>query len=389
MVMKNYSSLIVQHPLITIIAYMLLLISFSFGLFHVQFKTDSESLISVKDSQFQSDIKAIQSHFKEDHYQNYFQHQLLSLGYYIEVIISLKCLEKFEKDNLKISFNECNMLNQTYLNDYNKFYDSIMTLSISDYDNQSKVLTYDDLCPKRTNKCAIEGGILRSDLFKKKLLNNKIGYSKNDPTRIFIDSEIVDGTSIDFLFGKFRKENCEEYDCFVNGSLVIRNRFDFISNSLREQRLAIKFMHKFVEHMKDIEKSKKYENFGFSYHTSHTLAHEIEHYSKLDLKYVVIALMVFFFVYYILMLCSLSNFKLFVTKTIINYANKSQNTVNKRIFKILKCSHLTLMKKPLFLIVVSILQFFFTLSSSLGLMSLFGVEANELLFSILFVILSE
>ena len=390
-VVKYYVSFILKHPFLTIIVYLLVIVSFSTGLYQLKFITDNERLMSVKNSQIDLDIQKIQSHFREDPYEKYFQHHLLDIGYYVEVIIFLKCSEKQENDLQSINFDECNILNNTYLKDYNQFFDSIISLKIlsSDLNNQSKNFTYHDICPKRTNRCAIEGGILRSELFQKKLLNNQIGYSKNDPTHIFIDSDLVDGTSIDFLFGKYRREKCEKNDCFVNGSIVIRNRFDLKSNSLLEKTLALKYMDTFVEHMNELKKNNYFKNFNFSFYTTHTLGQEIEHYSKFDLKYVFVSLVIFTFIYFLLMLSPISNFKLFITQKRSNCSNNCEDTSNNPFDENLHKYGISLLKKALLLIIILILQLFFTLFSGVGLASLIGVQTNSLLYSIFFVILSK
>ena len=94
---KQYAVNIDQHPIVTIVSYLLLIITFSFGLFQLEFIRDNESLTNVRHSRVQADIKVIEEHFREDPYSNYYQHHLLDLGYYAEVIIKLKCLKRVEK----------------------------------------------------------------------------------------------------------------------------------------------------------------------------------------------------------------------------------------------------------------------------------------------------
>ena len=228
---QSYAIIITQHPFAIMLSYLIVFASFSFGLLQIEFIRDTESLTSVKNSQIQSEIKIIEDHFKEDPYNNYYQHHLLDFGYYVEVIISLKSLKNFKTAqivNNNLALHECNILNKTYLNEYNLFFDSIISLSIK-YDdfNQSKNVTYYDLCPKRTSKCAVEGGILRSELFKKKLFNNQIGYARDDPTRIFIDSEIIDGRYFN-KFVRFRLMKTSKLEHFGNFHISLINRISNI-----------------------------------------------------------------------------------------------------------------------------------------------------------------
>ena len=278
--------------------------------------------------------------------------------------------------------NECNFLNRTLLNEYNRLYDSIQSLTIDEVNafntttnSPRSNYTNKDLCPKRVGKCALEGGIMRSDLFQKKLLAEKVSYSLDDPKHFFLDPEIVDGTSLDFLFGNVRSVKCIRNNCYINGSMVLRNRLDLLSTTAHEKRLSVKYMHKFVEFMAHLEATDEFKYFDLSYHTSHTVAHEIEQYSKLDLRYVALSLVVFVCIYFILMSFHPTECK--------------SNTLMDDTISPIKAACSFFVKSPVFLVLVTLMQFVFTVFSSLGLISLFGIPANSLLYTILFVILSR
>ena len=380
---KQYVSLILQHSLAFIILYAFFIVISSIGLLNIKFITDNESLTSVQNSKIAEDSKYIEKHFVQDQKHRYFQHHLLDLGHYAEFIIKLKCFNEHD-----VPSNSCNIINQTVLNEYNKFYDSVFNIYFTDVvqeldsRNQSdkeKNYTYAELCPKRVNKCAVEGSLLRFSSFQNSLLDKKIKYEKNDAKTMYIDADAGDGTSFDFLFGsrKYRTEICDSENCYLHGAVLVRNRFDLLSSTSRERELAVKFMHKFVQHLSDLEKSNEFKLFDFSYHTSHTVSHEIENYSKFDLKYVGLSFGLFWIVYFVLMCFDLKKLFSFISNI---HDKKKSNLIKKNSMCI---------DSPVVLVLVALVQYVMTVISSLGLISIFAIPINSMLYTIVFILMSK
>ncbi len=123
----------------------------------------------------------------------------MSKGYFFEIIIILKNPNAFiynktytdvcsqledrllENDYLK----SYNFINETLFKEYNKIFDEIYySIKINETENDSIInLNYENLCPKRLNKCAVEGGIMRANSFQRNLLNRELYYDWNDSTK--------------------------------------------------------------------------------------------------------------------------------------------------------------------------------------------------------------
>jgi hypothetical protein len=190
---------------------------------------------------------------------------------------------------------------------------------------------------------------------------------------------------MDFTFGKTRRQKCRiEKDsteknatiCRVKGFTVLRNRFDFNYEQTKARQLAIQFMHAFVKYMQTIEMVKLYPHFNISYHTSHTLQDEIEKFSTFDLKYVACMFISFWAIFCILMWFDVYLFKMLLftssRQSLINFFNKLN-------WFFINNSGL--------LIFATVVQYFGTIIATLGLMSLFGVAVNQMLYTILFVLM--
>ena len=163
---------------------------------------------------------------------------------------------------------------------------------------------------------------------------------------------------------------------------MIRNRFDFLSNSNQEKRLAVEYMRTFVKHLSKLQSSNEFKYFDFSYYASHTIESEIEYYSKFDLRYIGLSFLIFFCIFYFLLSFN-------TNKSQINLQDYTKQSKVQNVIYFFKRIHVTLMKNPMFLVVITVLQFIFTSSSSIGILSLFGIQTNSLLYSIFFVILSN
>lgn len=126
-----------------------------------------------------------------------------------------------------------------------------------------------DLCAKRLNKCGVEGGLLRQPRFQDKLLNHVVFYEDIDLKTSYADAELSDGIGFTVLFGKYSKleKRLHSNSTLPNAALpganylihagVFRLRFDLLSTTQNEKRLALKFMRKFVNHMGRIEQENK------------------------------------------------------------------------------------------------------------------------------------
>ena len=162
-----YASLAVAKPFNLIVLYLILTSFLSVWIIQIKFTSDNESLTIIKNSEVLHNQKLIDAQFPQNQTHRYFQHQLTTLGFYAEVIIRLK---QFANDHNYSNYKQNNLLNQTYLNEYNKFYDNLLNLTIEGDDGAT--LKYTDLCPKRLNKPAVEGSILRHKTFQQKWLSS-------------------------------------------------------------------------------------------------------------------------------------------------------------------------------------------------------------------------
>lgn len=196
------------------------------------------------------------------------------------------------------------------------------------------------------------------------------------------------------MFGKERKQRCGKKDCYVTQVGTIRNRFDFLANNETSIKLALKFMHRYVEYLGELSKNDaKFKYITFSYHTSHTLDQEIEKYSLPDLKHVAVGFILFWFVYSLAVFFEFERVKLKRPSTRLsrrrdecqNEQNLSSNCVS-----LFEDSKFELgLSSVLVLVVVTFAQYLITIISTLGLMSLLGFVVNQLLYSIVFVLLSK
>ncbi len=99
---------------------------------------------------------------------------------YIDVCSQLE--DKLLDNNFLKSFS---FINETLFRDYNKLFDEIFySINISDIvNNSATTYNYSNLCPKRLNKCAVEGGVMRASSFQRNLLKNEIYYDWKDSTK--------------------------------------------------------------------------------------------------------------------------------------------------------------------------------------------------------------
>jgi hypothetical protein len=359
----------------------------------------NEELTSIKQSEYETNAQLIRKTFKHEPYTRYFQHQLADLGYYVEFIVRLKHTSHGHLYNETYNF-----LNESILDEYNQLYDKVLRLKIEN-EPGNKSFYYTDLCPKRLHKCAIEGSIIRNEVFQEKFLKKEIKYDRNDVGCVYVDPMLLDGTSFNFAFGKNRKQKCKKNECFITQVSMIRNRFDLLANNSTEIKLALKFMDRFVDFMSQLKQNEtSFKYITFSYHASHTLEAELAKYSANDLKCIGVSFLVFWFVYLLILIFEFERFRLknFCRKISFLLQCKKETDINTS-FKSKFSSNLkTLFGESdsrtkvnlhisdiMFLVLISFLQFLITIMASLGLMSLIGFSVNQLLYSIVFVLMSN
>jgi len=399
-VSKFYSSIAVNKPFNLIAFYLIFSLGLTVWLFNLKVITDNETLIYTKNSRSLQNAKIIKNEFPLDH-DRYFQHELTDLGHYAEVIIRLKDGKKsYPSGEYYSDYATNNLLNLSVFDAYNKFFDNIIenitikndyTQSRIDFDvidvpqNHTKeFLSYTDICPKRMNKLAVEGGLIRNQLFQKKLLNHQVFYSENDPGSLMLDADIGDGTSANFTFGKLRKQNCISSKCFITHFGQIRNRFDLLSSTAEERYLSVKFLHEFADHMASIDS----DIFDFSFYTSHTLESEIIKYSIYDLRYVFIALVLFWLTFFVLMSFDIDSLSFIIISREVKQLRQKIKK-NTFFFEIMKLFMHFSLNGSAFMVMITFIQFFLTLFSTTGFLSLIQVPVNQLLYTITFALMSK
>jgi len=341
-------------------------------------------------------VKIINTEFPQEQHNRYFQHQLTDLGYYAEVIIKLKSGKKtYPAGEYYSDYETNNFLNKDIFKAYNIFYDNITDLTIEDdykgpdlvnQNNSRTFVSYEDICPKRINKPAVEGGILRNIIFQNKLLKNEVFYLKNDPGALIIDGDIGDGTSSNFVFGKMRRQNCnldsQENKCFITHFGQIRNRFDLLSTTEKERYLSVKFLKEFANHLSKLQS----DIFDFSFHTSHTLEDEIVKYSIYDSRFVIIALILFWLVFFVLMSFDIDSLSYKVIRHEINQFRQNIKA-NSVCYEMTRFFLHFWLNGSGFIVMITFIQFILTLTSTVGFLSLLQVPINQLLYTIAFALM--
>ena len=363
----------------------------------------NEALTSIKQSEYEKNAQLIRKHFKHEPYTRYFQHQLPDLGHYVEFIVRLKRTSHGQLYNKTYNF-----LNESILSEYNELYDRVLRLKI-DNESGNKSLLYTDLCPRRLHKCAVEGSIIRNEVFQEKFIKREIKFDRSDVGCVYVDPMLLDGTSFNYAFGKDRKQKCKKNECTITQIGMIRNRFDLLANNSTEIKLALRFMHRFVEFMSQLKQNEtSFKYITFSYHASHTLETELAKYSANDLKYVGVSFLLFWFVYLLILIFEFERFRLkdfcvkffllltsMISKKETNIVNTNRKTKLTSNLRMLFGEANTPTKVNLhisdliFLVLITFLQFLITIMASLGLMSLMGFCINQLLYSIIFVLMSN
>ncbi|CAF0838566.1 unnamed protein product [Brachionus calyciflorus] len=336
--------------------------------------TDNESLTLARNSENFQNTKTISKIFIEDKNLRCFQQRNLRMAYHLEWIIKLK--------------NDTqNFINQTVLNKFNKLYDDVVNLSII-YANQTLYYT-PNLCGKRYGRCAIEGGIFRTESFQKKLLNKLINVARDDKNGFYMDASERDGTIFSYLFGKNRKLKCNKNECYIEWVNLVRNRFDLLDKTDLDKEKALKFMRVFVDYMEQVTNSSEFDLFDISYHASHMLEEEIVKYSHYDFKYVLASFISIWIIYFLFMWFDLRMFKIYFKEQFLLQAANEKLTEHKKstILSSWFKANLYLIKTSGFLVFATFLQFSFTILSTIGIMSLILVPLNQQLYSLVFVLL--
>jgi hypothetical protein len=447
-----YSRLVCEHPYAIVLLYVVLSMSLGAGLALVRFVKDAEPTTYNKHGDSLRDAHELRSLFKEEQHGRFFAHQIADIGHYVEIIITAKRARNTSTDLLKSEFN---LLNETILSEYDDLFDRIINLQIeynydsqesefvitknqselmndhttttttttttsiaqknNDYEDKSKAKrpktnnTYiyiRDLCARRLHKCSIEGGILRAELFKRKLLANEIFYDSNDPKTLYQDTTLMDGASMSYLFGEMKRSNCSNLPrsskqrCFVYHAGAIRNRFDLLYQTKAERLLAVAFMRSFAEMMHQLELNNTYNHLNVSFHASQTLQSEIEKYSMADLKYLVGLFVTFWLLFFLTMWLDLGSFWLKLERTLKFHFNKRAGGRFGLFGHEGYCTKMSVLKSIFYynpfwiynagyLVFVTFVQFVITLVDTVGFMSYIGVQTNPLFYTIVFVLMSK
>ena len=276
-----------------------------------------------------------------------------------------------------------NMINKTILNEYNQLFDEIMAIEIQDIvheknDNQSskevlKKYTFSEgLCARRLKKCSVEGGVMRAKKLQEKFLAHQVNINENDDKKTYFDPEETDVIQLTFVFGEYVKFEKREDKLFLVHASTIRNRFDLLAETEDEQRRSAKLMEAFVKYMDSVvmEQPGKFPHLSINYFTSHSLSPEIEKYSKMESKYVLLC----FLVYGLLLLV------LFIFSTTVSRPEKNLFSLSTHLSS-------TRMYMGVLLLVMSIpLQILLTFSSAFGLLAVFNVNPNFLTATIIFIV---
>jgi hypothetical protein len=391
LVVRVYANFLLNNPISLILIYSIITLLLNFGLFSVKVNSAQDSLSFVRDSQALVQARRLAETFTFDQHKRHFSNQLLTMGHYVEIIVTRRLQPGRPQTNSDLLKPEFNLINESLLAEYNQLFDSILDLEIEDEEEEEaqllgnnnettikrtrsrirKMYKYkSDLCAKRFEKCAIEGGVSRAKSFQGDLLKGAIDYYVNDPKVSYASVEEMDGVNMDLLFGKYRLEKTLENsrdDYFgdkhaIIHAAVLRARFDLLATSEREKHLAVKFMHRFAEHMGKLEADDVFKNLNVSYHASHLLEHEIIKYSLLDLKFLALTLAGVFVLVWISM-CWFVGLNFSIRSVCVQSAS---------------C-----------LPFIVIIQFVLIVTSTFGACSLLKIESNQLCFGVILIVLGN
>ena len=206
---KYYTLFLFEHKYVFIFCYLLMLIAASFGLLQLRADESNQHLVYVTNSRALANRRHLEQLFVKRDY--YFQHQLFDTGYYVEFMaMANERRPGHLSSHANLMSDEFNLINASYLSEFNLVYDQVVNLSVEDSKTNETFTYLNDLCPWRNQICAIEGSVLRTPSFQRKLLAHRVDYERDDPKEVHMDTESNDGSSLMFLFGnKYRKEKCE------------------------------------------------------------------------------------------------------------------------------------------------------------------------------------
>jgi hypothetical protein len=408
---KSYIICVVRHPFHFIFIYLLVTLILSCGLFQLSFNLDTESLTYVRNSKAIENAHLINKTYHLDQHKRFFINKILDLGHYVEIIVCKKVSDAIKREsNEDLLKPEYNLINQTVLNDFNRLYDTIINIEIDDGDLQSgsrnkTLYKYTDLCGIRLGKCAIEGSLARNPSFQKKLLQYKVDYQPKDPKTSFGDTDSVDGFSIKVLFGKYKKELLidEELGSYYGARYAIihagtfRIRFELLSSNEKETQLSRKFMLKFAQIMHTLDANNTFKHLNFSYYTSQLMSHEIQIYSKPDVKYLIWFIGLFFVCFSVAMwLNSSSSYdkRLRNRNNFSNEEDSNSNSKNRFIFsryfaKFCFLPSSICINGASFLPLCFFIQFFLSILATFGTVSLFDIEPNPIAMTMIVILMSK
>ena len=361
---KLYSSLIVDRPFLLIVSYIFIFFLFSFGFFNLKVNQENDSLMFVKNSQFLKNQQKMIENFPVN-YSNYLLHMTPDLGHYVEFILKLKPELESQKNGI---------LNATILAEYNYVFDQVFELKAR------PGLSYIDLCPLRIEKCAVEAGVLRHPIFQRDFVQLKTHFTCGEPGLVYMNQEVMDGTSFEFAFGTTIKYQKEGDECYVTGASLVRNRFSLRNSDETEKKNAIAFMEEFVKLMPQLEKGLKY--LDMTYFASQLQEKVVIEYSLEDVRFVALSFVFFWAIFALLVLFDFKSvFSARQSYSSDTFEENEEEDEQKESYLSSKMSGLKTicLDGSSLLVLAAFVQFILTIFSTVGLISIFSIELNQLL----------
>ena len=241
--------------------------------------------------------------------------------------------------------------------------------------------------------------MIRKEKFQQDLLKKRVYYEEHDRQGVYMEAFIMDGSSVNFLFGK-KEDRIEEFDkkmgigsygrkFVILGAKVLRTRFDLLYDTDEMKELSVKWMFAFSEKMAEL--NGQLSHLEILYFTSHTLESQIEIYSKFDLPFIMtsFAVLVLFYVLFVIIDGRLLN-RIFSCKWASGAQQQDSSstleasTDSQAAFNI---SLSTELKMKAMLIMVCFLKVFFTSLATIGLMALISFDFNMTLVTLFIALL--
>lgn len=133
LIAKTYANFLLNSTWRLIFTYILVSVLLSFGLLQIKIDMETESLSYVKNSEALQNFKLLSRTFEYNQYARQFANKQLYVGYYVEIIVCAKPEGKDSKErksNEDLLKPEFNLLNRTYLDEFNRLYDNILEIEL-------------------------------------------------------------------------------------------------------------------------------------------------------------------------------------------------------------------------------------------------------------------